>query len=194
MYKYIKCFLDYIISFAFLPVFFFITLILFIIVKIEDNGPVFYIDKRLGYKGQEFKMIKFRSMKVNAPDIRLEDGSTYNSNEDPRQTKIGRLLRKSSLDELPQILNVLLGQMSIIGPRPDTVDQYVKYSEQDKKRLRVKPGITGYSQAYFRNSINSTEKIRNDVFYSENISFFLDLKIFFRTIKIIIKRDQIYSK
>ena len=119
-------------------------------------------------------------MKVNAPDIRLEDGSTFNGENDPRVTKIGKFLRKTSIDELPQFLNVLVGQMSIIGPRPDPLDWLDRYPDDIKVFLTVRPGITGYSQAYFRNSADGYEKMQNDAYYAKNLSFGLDVKIFLR--------------
>ena len=123
MYKhFFKRVLDILISLIALP-FVILTIIIFgPIIFLTDRGPIFYCGKRIGRNGKAFKMIKFRSMKVNAPDIRLEDGSTYNGEDDPRVTKIGKFLRKTSIDELPQFLNVLFGQMSIIGPRPDPLD------------------------------------------------------------------------
>ncbi|GAA6465817.1 hypothetical protein K220099C10_16630 [Bacteroides thetaiotaomicron] len=136
-------------------------------------------------------MFKFRTMIVNAPDIRLSDGSTYNGDDDPRITRVGRFLRKTSIDELPQILNVLLGDMSFIGPRPDPVDWLDKYSEKEKIILSVRPGITGYNQAYYRNSADGAMKLKNDVYYAENISFSLDMKIFFKTIKTVLLHENI---
>jgi len=130
-------------------------------------------------------------MIVNAPDIRLSDGSTYNGDDDPRITRVGRFLRKTSIDELPQILNVLLGDMSFIGPRPDPVDWLDKYSEKEKIILSVRPGITGYNQAYYRNSADGAMKLKNDVYYAENISFSLDMKIFFKTIKTVLLHENI---
>lgn len=165
------------------------------IIKLTDKGPVFYNAERLGKDGKVFKMYKFRSMRVNAPDIRNKDGSTFNGDDDPRVTKIGRIMRKASIDEIPQILNVLKGDMSIIGPRPFVTTHYEGYDKLDvkgKKRLEVRPGITGYSQAYYRNAIGKDEKINNDCYYVDRISFLLDFKIFFRTIKSVIKRENIY--
>ena len=109
------------------------------IIWFDDNGPIFYAGKRIGLHGKPFGMLKFRSMMVNAPDIRLEDGSTYNGDDDPRVTKVGRFLRKSSLDEIPQFLNVLVGQMSMIGIRPDPLDWLEKYNEHERVILTVKP-------------------------------------------------------
>jgi len=131
-------------------------------------------------------------MIVDAPDIRLPDGSTYNAEDDPRVTKIGKFLRKTSIDELPQIFNVLQGEMSFIGPRPDPVDWLNKYTEEEKVFLTVKPGITGYNQAYFRNSVDANTKIKNDIFYAENISFILDLKILLKTLQTVFSRQNIY--
>ncbi len=158
---------------------------------LDDRGPIFYAGKRIGYKGEPFGMLKFRSMKVNAPDIRLEDGSTYNGEDDPRVTRIGRFLRKTSLDEIPQFLNVLVGQMSLIGIRPDPLDWLEKYDEHERVILTVKPGITGYNQAYFRNSADGELKLKNDVYYAEHISFWLDVKIFFKTIKTVLLRENV---
>ena len=139
-------------------------------------------------------MYKFRSMKVNAPDLRNADGSTYNSKSDPRVTVIGRIMRKTSLDELPQMLNVLKGDMSIIGPRPFIpIDGLQDKSEDYRDRLSVRPGITGYTQAYYRNSISQAEKTRLDAEYARNVSFFGDLKIVLKTIQTVVLRKNIYS-
>lgn len=188
---YIKRLLDLMAALCALPFFLIVYVILAPFYFFMDRGPMFYSGKRLGQFGKPFPMHKFRSMKVNAPDIRLSDGSTYNGDDDPRVTKLGKFLRKTSLDEIPQILNVLKGDMSLIGPRPDPLDWIDKYKEEEKVFLNVKPGITGYSQAYFRNSADAQEKIDNDVYYAQNISFLLDVKIFLRTIKTVICRENI---
>ena len=117
------------------------------IVHFTDKGPAFYNAQRLGKDGKPFKMYKLRSMYVNAPDIRNADGSTYNGDDDPRVTPVGRFMRKTSIDELPQILNVLKGDMSWIGPRPDPLDDLQIYTPRQRTKLQVRPGITGYSQA-----------------------------------------------
>lgn len=165
-----------------------------ILIWLEDKGPVFYNSSRLGQKGKIFKMYKFRSMKVNAPDIRNEDGSTFNGDNDQRLTKVGKFIRKTSIDELPQILNVLKGDMSIIGPRPDLPEDIDSYKKCEMARLIVLPGITGYSQAYYRNSIVASQKIKNDCFYVKNFSLRLDVKIIIQTIKSVIKKDNIFQK
>lgn len=182
MYKnFFKPIADFIIALAALPFLMILILIVGLLIKAEDGGPVFYNAERIGKNGKPFKMFKFRSMKVDAPDIRTEDGSTYNGDDDPRVTRIGKFLRKTSIDELPQFLNLLTGDMSLIGIRPDPLDWLEKYTQDERVILTVRPGITGYNQAYFRNSSDGAAKLRNDVYYARNISFALDVKIFFKT-------------
>ena len=191
--KYLKRFLD--ICFSLIGILFFLIAYIIVapIIYFTDKGPIFYNAERLGLYGKPFKMYKFRSMRVNAPDIRNEDGSTYNSDDDPRVTRIGRVMRKTSIDELPQFINVFLGQMTLIGPRPDPLDDMEIYTDEQKTKLKVRPGITGYNQAYFRNAITQDKKFENDVYYANNISFFLDVKIFIKTIITILKHDNVYS-
>lgn len=168
-----------------------IVIISYIFIKIEDGGPLFYKAERTGLFGIPFKMYKLRSMKEDAPDIRLEDGSTFNGDDDPRVTKFGKFARKTSIDELPQIINVLKGDMSFIGPRPDTPMYLDKYTDEEKIILTVRPGITGYNQAINRNSVLTKEKLENDVYYVKHLSLFFDLKIIFMTINTIIMRKNI---
>lgn len=192
MYKhFFKRVLDVLFALLALPFVILTIIVVTPIIWIEDKGPIFYAGKRIGKDGKPFGMLKFRSMKVNAPDIRLEDGSTYNGDDDPRVTKFGHFLRKTSLDEIPQFLNVLVGQMSMIGIRPDPLDWLEKYNEHERVILTVKPGITGYNQAYYRNSADGELKLKNDVYYAEHISFWLDVKIFFKTIKTVLFRENI---
>ncbi|WP_045519168.1 sugar transferase [Neobacillus niacini] len=194
MYKlFLKRWMDLLAAILALPVLMFVILIVGILIKLEDNGPIFYKSKRLGKNGIPFLMYKFRSMKVNAPDIRNEDGSTFNSENDPRMTKIGKFIRKTSIDEVPQLLNVVIGNMSFIGPRPDLPDQISLYEGNEIRKLEVLPGLTGYNQAYFRNSIPLREKFENDVYYVDHISLFFDLKILLKTFTIIIHRKHVYS-
>lgn len=190
--KFVKRLLDILIALIGLP--FFVLIFIFIapFIVIEDKGPVFYNAPRLGRGKKVFKMYKFRSMRVNAPDLRNEDGSTYNGDEDPRVTKIGRFIRKTSLDETPQILNILKGDMSLIGPRPDLPDALEVYRGDEDQKLNVRPGLTGYSQAYHRNSIDLHERFKEDVYYANNVSFLLDVKIFFRTISTVLLRKGVY--
>lgn len=192
MYRqFLKRFFDLIVGLIALPFVLLVIVIVAPFIWFDDRGPIFYAGKRIGYKGKPFGMLKFRSMKVNAPDIRLEDGSTYNGDDDPRVTKVGKFLRKTSLDEIPQFLNVLVGQMSLIGIRPDPLDWLEKYNDHERVILTVKPGITGYNQAYYRNSADGELKLKNDVFYAEHISFWLDVKIFFKTIQTVLLRENI---
>lgn len=194
MYKFfIKRLLDIVISFMLLPFVILIIIAISPILLLNDRGPVFYISKRLGKNGKPFNMIKLRSMKKNSEDIRNSDLSTYNSNDDPRLTKVGKFIRKTSIDELPQIINVILGNMSIVGPRPDLPEAIHIYDDNEKRKLEVRPGITGYSQAYFRNSVSTKDKLKNDVYYVSKMSFVLDIKIMFITFIGVIKKKNIYK-
>lgn len=186
--------MDIFLSLLALPVVLTVIFIFGILIKLEDRGPIIYRSKRVGRNGIIFDMFKLRSMYVNAPDIRLEDGGTFNSDDDSRVTKVGKFLRKTSIDELPQVINILIGNMSIIGPRPSTPFWLTICKEEEKEIMKVAPGLTGYSQAYFRNSISDAEKYNNDLYYVKNISILLDIKIFFKTISIVLKRKGVYTK
>lgn len=143
MYKYlIKRILDIILAILLLPFLFVTTILIAPLIYLEDGGSIFYNSKRLGKNGKVFIMYKFRTMKENAKDIRNADGSTYNSIYDPRVTKIGKVLRRTSIDEIPQIINVLKGDMSFIGPRPDLPEHIMLYTNEEKRKLKVRPGIT----------------------------------------------------
>lgn len=195
MYKnYFKRIFDLILATFALPILIIIISIIGPIIYLEDRGKIFYNSARLGKNGKIFKMYKFRSMKMNAPDIRNKDGSTFNSENDPRLTKIGKFIRKTSIDEIPQILNVLKGDMSFIGPRPDLPEHYKMYEGNEIRKLEIRPGITGYNQAYYRNTIPWKERIQNDIYYIDNLSFWLDIKIFFKTIVSVLRREDIFVK
>lgn len=195
MYRhYFKRLIDIILSLIGLPLFLLIFIIIAPAIYIADKGPVFYNSKRLGENGRIFKMYKFRSMKVNAPDLRNADGSTFNGEKDPRLTKIGNFLRKSSLDETPQILNILKGDMSFIGPRPDLPEHKALYTENEERKLEIRPGITGYSQAYYRNTIPWKARIQNDIYYIDNLTFLLDIEIFFKTVRSVLTHKNIYME
>lgn len=191
--KIIKNILDFLVGLCGLPVLFIVLIIFGPIIYFTDKGPIFYNAERIGKNGKLFKMYKFRSMYVNAPDIRLSDGSTYNGEDDPRVTKIGKFMRSTSIDELPQLLNLFNGTMSLIGPRPDPPDWLNRYPEDVKVFLTVKPGLTGYNQAYYRNSADAEEKMRNDVYYAEHVNFIMDVKIFLKTIVIVLCHDSTYK-
>lgn len=169
-----------------------VILIFGIAIKLEDGGPVFYNAPRVGKDGRDFIMYKLRSMRVNAPDLVMEDGSTYNGADDPRMTKVGALLRKTSLDELPQFLNVLKGDMSVVGPRPDLRRETELYTGEEGLKLTVKPGITGYAAVMGRNSLPWHDRLALDVYYVKHISFALDAKVFFRTFATVFKQEGIY--
>lgn len=197
MYKhFFKRVIDLLAALCALPFVLLVILLFGPIIFFTDRGPIFFKGYRVGKDGRLFRMYKLRSMYVGARDIRNADGSTYNSSNDSRVTPIGRFLRKTSIDEIPQFLNVLFGDMSLIGPRP-TVDLNLDLSTADemtRKRYSVKPGITGYAQAYYRNSISSEEKLKWNCYYADNVSFMLDVKIIFKTIQSVILRKNINAK
>ncbi|MGH0423512.1 sugar transferase [Bacillus pretiosus] len=194
MYKVIKRILGFIFSLILMPFILLLIIIVGIAIKIEDRGPIFYFADRIGRDGKIFKMFKFRSMKVNAPDIRLEDGSTYNSDNDERVTKVGKFLRKTSIDEIPQAINILKGDMAFVGPRPDSAMWLNNYTKEERTILKVRPGITGYNQAINRNSVGTKEKIKNDIIYVQNISFLFDIKILILTVKSVLLSKNIYRE
>ncbi len=191
--KFFKRLIDFAVALAGTPFLGIIFIVVAPLIYFEDKGPVFYNAERRGKDGKTFKMYKFRSMKVNSPDLKSADGSTYNGDDDPRVTKIGRLLRKTSLDETPQLLNILKGDMSIIGPRPTLPTKPLSEIDPErKKRFEMRPGLTGYSQAYFRNSITQDEKFKHDIYYVENVTFIMDIKIFIQTAVSVLRRKNIY--
>lgn len=183
---------DLLVCIVLLPIFLLILIGVSLAIKLDDKGPVFYNAPRIGKNFIPFKMYKFRSMKVNAPDIRTEDGSTFNSANDPRLTRVGKFIRKTSLDETPQIINVLLGDMSVVGPRPDDLEEAKHYVGNESRKLEVLPGITGYAQAFFRNSIPWKERIKHDIYYVDNISLELDAKIIAKTIVTVFRQDGVF--
>ena len=194
MYKsFIKPVCDWLIALIAFPFFCILWVIVAIAIKIEDGGPVFYMANRIGKDSKKLRMYKFRSMKVNAENITNPDGSTYNAKDDPRVTKVGRFLRETSLDETAQLLNMLKGEMSLIGPRASGWDALPTYQEDEVDKMQVRPGITGYTQAYYRNSISVREKRLYDAWYANHITFWLDVKIFFKTIVTVFKHENVYT-
>ena len=191
--RYVKRIIDIIISVIALPVFFLLFIIFGLLIKLEDGGPIFYKAERIGKDGKLFKMYKFRSMRVNAPILLNPDGSTYNSDNDPRVTRIGKFIRETSIDEIPQILNVFKGDMSIIGPRASLASALNTYKDDEIDKMKVRPGITGYTQAYYRNRLSNREKRLKDAWYANNVNLWLDIKIFFKTIITVIKTEGIYT-
>lgn len=177
------------------PIFLAVT----IAIKWDDGGPVFYDQVRVGKNGRKFKMYKFRSMRVNAENEmeKLQehsevDGAMFKMKNDPRVTRVGKFIRKTSIDEFPQLLNVLLGQMSIVGPRPPLPREVADYTQYDKQRLYVKPGCTGLWQVTARNSVGFQEMVNIDLDYIQRRSIWLDLKIIFKTVKVIFVPNEAY--
>ena len=151
-------------------------------IRLTSPGPAIYRGIRLGAAGRPFAMLKFRTMHVGAPDTRNVDGSTYSGDDDPRITRIGRLLRRTSLDELPQLWNVLKGEMSLVGPRPELPDQIRYYSEADRRRLQVQPGITGLAQVSGRNALAWEQRRALDIQYVDSMNLRTDVLLLLRTI------------
>lgn len=188
-----KRILDILIGIIAMPILLVLLIVLGPRIYFEDKGPIFYNAPRVGKDGRDFKMFKFRSMKVNAPDLVMEDGSTYNGADDPRMTRVGAMMRRTSLDEFPQFLNVLNGTMSLIGPRPDLRRETELYRGNEGEKLQVKPGITGYAAVYGgRNASAWRDRLKLDVYYVHHVSFWLDVKIFFKTFSTIFSQEGVY--
>lgn len=183
---------DLVIGIISLPIVLIVIAVLAPFIHFEDKGPVFYNAPRVGKDGRDFKMYKLRSMRVNAPDLVMEDGSTYNGADDPRMTKIGAFMRRTSLDEIPQFLNVLKGDMSVVGPRPDLRRETELYQGDEDEKLSVKPGVTGYAAVYGRNSLPWHDRLALDVYYVRNVTFALDAKVFFKTFATVFKQEGVF--
>ncbi len=193
LYRFIKRAFDLICCLIAFPFFLLLLIGIAIAIKIDDGGPVFYMAERIGKNSKKLMMFKFRSMKVNAPNLTNADGSTYNAKDDPRVTRVGKFLRVTSLDETAQILNVIKGDMSLIGPRASGWSALDSYQPDEIDKMKVRPGITGYTQAYYRNSISVREKRVLDAWYANNASLWLDTKIFFKTIQTVLLRKNVYT-
>lgn len=163
-------------------------LIIAIFIKCDSSGPVFYIHTRVGRNGREFKCFKFRTMRTDADPNKLAG-----SHDDNRITGIGNILRKTSLDETPQLINVLLGDMSIVGPRPALPVQVKHFSEADAWKLKVKPGLTGWTQVNGRNSIPYEKRMELDCWYAKHHNVLLDVWIILKTFKVLILGDGVYD-
>ena len=151
-------------------------------VRFSSPGPVLFRQARLGLRGRPFEIVKFRTMHVDAADLRNPDGSTFAGAQDPRVTRIGQVLRRTSLDELPQLVNVLLGHMSFVGPRPDLVTHLSQYSALELRKLDMRPGITGLAMVRGRNALSWAGRKALDVEYVNRFSLWLDMDILIRTI------------
>ena len=181
--KYVKKILDFIIALTVGVITLPVTLLIAIIIKIDSKGPIIFKQERTGYKGKVFNAYKFRTMKVETHD---KDGRELTHDE--RCTRVGKVIRKLSVDELPQLLNILKGEMSLIGPRPWIPEYYKYFSKEQKKRCDVLPGITGLAQAMGRNSIDIFQKINYDIEYTKNVSFKMDCKVIIETIKTVLAK------
>ena len=179
-----------------------ITMAVYIARKVlkEDDGPLFYEHLRYGKDGKKFRIYKFRSMCIDADkrlkeyleqneEARIEFEENHKLKDDPRITKLGKFIRKTSIDELPQFINVLKGDMSLIGPRPIVDGEIEKYGENKDKFLSVRPGLTGYWAANGRSDITYEERMKMELYYVDNISFKLDIQIFFKTIISVVKKE-----
>jgi len=196
-YKVFKRGMDIILSSVGLIVLLPVFAIIGLAIKIESKGSVFFKHTRIGQNGKIIKIYKFRSMVQNAEDLikkftpeqMKEYKENYKLTDDPRITKIGKFLRKTSLDELPQLINIIKGELSIIGPRPVIQEELEKYGENAKKFLSVTPGLTGYWAANGRSDTTYEQRMEMELFYVDNLSLKLDIQVFFKTILSVIKRE-----
>ena len=197
LYKFIKIIFDLLFSLLFLIAFSPLFLIICLLIKLSSRGPIFFLQKRIGRNNIPFKCIKFRTMYPEAKDIlenlllkdsllKKEFEETHKIKNDPRITTIGKLLRKTSLDEMPQFINVLRGEMSIIGPRPIVNEEKKKYGKFFKKVSLIKPGITGLWQVSGRNNLTYRRRVMLDLNYVENYNLLMDLRILLRTFGVIL--------
>ena len=196
-YKYIKILFDLLFSLIFLISFLPLFLVISLLIKLSSRGPIFFSQKRIGKNNISFRCIKFRTMYPEAKDIlenllmqdsllKSEFEANHKIKNDPRITTIGKLLRKTSLDELPQFINVLRGEMSIIGPRPIVKEEKKKYGKYFKKVSSIKPGITGLWQVSGRNKLTYKRRVMLDLNYVDNHNFLMDLRILLRTFGVIL--------
>ena len=186
MYKsFIKRVVDIFLSVIFIVLFWWLYVIIAILVRIKLGSPVIFKQKRPGLNEKVFTMYKFRTM-TDKKDI---NGNLLPDKD--RLTKFGKFLRSTSLDEIPELLNVLKGEMSLVGPRPLLVEYLFKYTKEEKRRHEVRPGITGWAQVNGRNKTTWEDRFKNDIYYVENISFLLDMKIIIKTFLKVIKKSDI---
>lgn len=199
-YLFFKRFLDIVLSAVGLVVLIPVFLVIAIVIKSDSKGKVIYRHNRLGKDGRIIKIYKFRTMIENAdeayheftPEQKAEFEKHFKLENDPRITRAGKFLRTSSLDELPQLLNILKGELSIVGPRPVVEPELAKFGENAKTLLSVRPGLTGNWQVNGRNDITYADRINMDMYYIENQSFWLDLKIIIKTFAVVVKKNGAY--
>ena len=200
VYFFVKRVIDIVLSLCGLIILSPVFLLIAILIKKEDHGNVFYKHKRIGHMNKDIYIYKFRSMtnkyktfdefyQTLSDEQKQEWDENFKLENDPRITKIGNFLRKTSLDELPQIINILKGDMSVIGPRPVVNDEIEKYGNQKAKFLSVKPGLTGYWAANGRSATTYEDRIKLELYYIDHCSLLLDIKIFFKTILSVLKKE-----
>lgn len=168
-----------------------VFLLIAVLIKIDSIGPVFYLQERVGWQGRRFAVAKFRTMVDGAERI---GSGLYVTRDDHRITRVGRILRRCSLDELPQLWNVLAGQMSLVGPRPAVPYQIRHYTQRQARRLAMRPGITGWSQVRGRNALSWPQRIEKDVWYVDHFSLLLDARILFRTVRVCLREEGLYAE
>ncbi|UCH95722.1 MAG: sugar transferase [Candidatus Aminicenantes bacterium] len=190
MKKIVKRIFDIFVSLVSLIILSPVFAVIALIIKINDKGPVIFKHERAGKDAKPFAFYKFRTMKLNVDPY----DQSPSSGDDPRLIKCGKFLREYSLDELPQLFNVLKGDMSIVGPRPLYMSQIREFSEYHKKRFLLKPGITGFSQIYLRSELTSKQSLDLEVKYIEKQSFWLDMKIIFLTIGVVFGKRGVYQR
>jgi exopolysaccharide biosynthesis polyprenyl glycosylphosphotransferase len=181
---------DKIVSFISLVVLLPLFLVVAILIKLDSPGPVFFLQDRVGKDGKIFKVFKFRTMTSDAPE---KTKGKYIEKSNPYVTRVGKILRRTGVDELPQLINVLKGEMSLVGPRPTLPYQVAKYNEYQRKRLLMKPGITSWALIHGRNKLTWPERIEYDVWYVEHWSFWLDIKILFKTVWVVASGEGLYA-
>ena len=191
-YEVIKRVIDVVCSFVGVLVLSPLFVVIAIIIKFTSKGPVFFSQKRVGRDGKEFKMYKFRSMVVNAEELKEKlaaqnemSGPMFKMKDDPRVTKVGKFIRKTSIDELPQLLNVLKGDMSLVGPRPSLPKEVAQFEDWMYRRLEVKPGLTCYWQVSGRNNIDFEDWMKLDIKYVDERNLWIDIKLIFKTVGVL---------
>ncbi len=192
--RFFKRFFDVIFSLLGLIILSPLFLVVSLMIKLDSRGPVFYRQERLGMNGRVFKIYKFRTMVKDAEKM---GSGLFTHENDPRITRVGRFLRRTSIDELPQLINILRGDMSFVGPRPPITwypKRWNEYEDWEKLRFRMKPGMTGWAQIHGRNEIDWNKRIEYDVWYVKNWSLLLDLKIILETVKVVLSGKGIYGK
>ena len=183
--SFIKRFTDLVFSIIILIISIPILLIAAIAIKLDSKGPVFFVQERTGLGGKSFKMLKLRGMVHNA----LQIGPQLTQVNDPRITRVGKFLRRTSIDEIPQAINVLKGEMSLVGPRPEIVSITKQYTDEQKKVFNYKPGITGYSQVNGRQTLSPEERVKMETEYYSKANYRSDLKLIFNTFKVIVSNE-----